>query len=398
MKGRRVLVFAPSSFGGMAQHTHYQARELASRGFEVTVLCRSDFFKTPTPQTYVQQRHLLTVAGSSLPARLLRAASVVVNWYVLAWWIVCLRPWFVLWEANSEYYAAMWAWPHILLRAVGVVSIANFHDPVRARGSRPSWWHKLTLALAYAPLRGGLIHGPVPAGAGITPRLVMREAPFGMSDDLVADRTRIDIRQAYGIPREAFVLLSFGHVADRKNLDKVIAALPPSPGCHLLVAGSVTSSADRPVDFYRELAGFLGVSERVHFAKGFIAEAEIASYFAAADVVCLTYRRDFVSQSGVLQIAALWDKPVLASGGDGPLRHVVERFGLGITIEPDSAEAIAEGVQRLRREVCSRAEAFARYRATTSWSVNIDRLLEVVTLSRKRLRNRPLPAETVDTA
>ena len=61
---RRILIFAPSPFGGLAEHVHYQASELSRRGFAVTVLCRPDFSKSEAGTAYRQERRLLTRPGS----------------------------------------------------------------------------------------------------------------------------------------------------------------------------------------------------------------------------------------------------------------------------------------------------------------------------------------------
>jgi glycosyltransferase involved in cell wall biosynthesis len=381
-----MLIFAPSPFGGLAEHVHYQASELVRRGFAVTVLCRPDFAKPQARTAYRQERRLLTWPGSSLAARLVRAGLSVANWYILAWRIVVLRPEFVLLEANSEFHAVLWFLPHWLLRLAGVVTLANFHDPVR--GPEPGQGrglerlsHALNIRLAYAALSGGLIHGPPPPRAYLPSRLIIREAPFGPFTDLLGKPPGYDLRVRLGIAREAFVVLAFGHIADRKNLDLLIAALPDVPEAHLVVAGRATSVHDRPVAFYAECARGAGVAGRVHFVTEFIAEADIPAYFAAADAIALTYAKGFVSQSGVLQIAALWDRPLLASGGPGPLRDTVEGFGLGLTIEPGSVPAIVSGLRRLIDQPQNRNANFARYRATTSWAVNVERLLEVAKAS-----------------
>lgn len=383
-----VLIFAPSPFGGLSEHVHYQATELIRRGFAVTVLCRRDFAKPEVDVPYHQERRLLTRPGSSLVMRLVRAALGIANWYILAWRIVRLRPAFVVLEANTELHAPLWFLPLWLLRLAGVLILANFHDPVR--GPQPGQGrvlkrlsHGLNIRLAYASLCGGLIHGPPPPRAFLPARLVIREAPFGPFTDLLDKQPAFDLRARLGIAPEAFVVLAFGHIADRKNLDLLIEALAGVPEVHVVVAGRIASSSDRGIAFYAACAERVGVAERVHFVTGYITEADIPAYFAASDAIALTYRRGFVSQSGVLQIAALWDRPLLASGGPGPLRDTVDEFELGLTVEPDSVPAIATGLRRLIDQPQDHAAAFARYRATTSWAVNIDRLLEVVEAVRR---------------
>ena len=381
----RILIYAPSPAGGLTEHIHYQAGELVRRGYDVRVLCRRDFCKPIGSGGYRQERRLFRVGGASRIKRILRAVAAVVNYYVLAWRIVRLRPGFVLLEANAEFRALAWFLPHWLLRLTGTIYLANFHDPLRGpeRGLG-RWIHGLNIRLAYAALSGGLIHAPVPSRAYLPRRLVIREAPFGPYADLAGKPLTFTLRDRFDIPEGDFVVLAFGHIADRKNLDLLIAALADVPGAHLVIAGQAVSQADRPLAFYRETALRRGVGDRVHFAAGFILEADIPAYFAAADAAALTYSRAFVSQSGVLQIAALFGRPLLASGGQGPLRETVERFGLGVTVEPDSVAAIAAGLRRLMADRSDLSENFAGYRATTSWEVNVDRLLEVVAVARRR--------------
>ena len=196
---RSVLIFAPSPFGGLAEHVHYQASELARRGFAVALLCHADFVKPAAATAYQQERRLFTRPGSRLAARLVRAGLGIANWYILAWRILGLRPSFVLLEANSEFHAVMWFLPHWLLSLAGVTYVTNFHDPVRGpeRGLG-RLIHAINIRLAYASLSGGLIHGPSPPRAYLPPRLVIREAPFGPFTDLLGKPQRLMCASGWG--------------------------------------------------------------------------------------------------------------------------------------------------------------------------------------------------------
>jgi len=85
-----------------------------------------------------------------------------------------------------------------------------------------------------------------------------------------------------------------------------------------------------------------------------------------------------VSQSGVLQLAAAWRRPVLASSGPGPLRDTVTEYGLGEFVEPDDLAAIVAGVQRLIARGPADTNSFARYDAASSWRANIDGLARLL--------------------
>ena len=371
-----ILIAGNSRIGGIAEHAHYQAQELARRGFEVVMLCHPDHLERPARRLY---RVIHTPRWRSRPGlrrRIAMIAGMALDRYRLAFHVLRLRPRFVLWDSQTEYFAPLWAWPHLLLRRLGTISLANFHDPVRLRHFGPLWLHRLSLFLLYRTLDGGLIHGAVPSEAGIPTRIILKEAPLGFFEE-VHGEGQADQRAHHGIPAGAPLVLAFGHIADRKNLDLLIEGLAAVPGAHLLVAGSSNAAGQKQVSDYRALAERLGVADRVHFDDRFISDEAISSYFAAADIVALTYCRDFVSQSGVLQHAAAFRRPVLVSCGPGPLRQTMAQFALGELVEPDSAAAIADGLARMVAAPQDRGAAFDAYAATASWSANVDRLLEL---------------------
>jgi len=78
----------------------------------------------------------------------------------------------------------------------------------------------------------------------------------------------------------------------------------------------------------------------------YIKDGDIAKYFLASDAVILPYRRGFKGTSGVLNYASVTGKPVIVSD-TGEISHIVRENNLGILVEPESPEAIAQGVKRL---------------------------------------------------
>ncbi|MBA3055264.1 MAG: glycosyltransferase family 4 protein [Sphingomonadales bacterium] len=373
-----ILLYAQSNFGGLAEHTHYQAQELADRGWPITVLCHPDFLRRPSQPRYRRRAVLHTVTGTSRLAKLLHVAAVVLDHYVLAWWIMRTRPAVVLFDCASEYFMPFWVWPHLLLRRTGVHYLANFHDPVRERHFGPHWLHRWSLRLMYRLIEGGLVHGPVPPEAAIPANIRLVEAPLGPFEDTLLIPPSVDIRTQFAIPESSCVVLAFGHIVDRKNLDHLIRAVAQVPGTVLVIAGEHSSATQRPAAYYRQIAAELGIAARVIFCEEFIPDDRIAEFFTAADIVALTYRSAFVSQSGVLQQAVAFRKPVLVSCGPGPLRQTMEQFPLGMLIPPDDVAAIADGLRELRAAPPVPEAVFRAYESAASWPANIDRLIELI--------------------
>jgi glycosyltransferase involved in cell wall biosynthesis len=183
------------------------------------------------------------------------------------------------------------------------------------------------------------------------------------------------------------VFLAFGFIRDNKNLDLVIRALVENPSAVLVVMGRAQSKKDKPLEFYRNLAAELGVQDRVKFFDGFVPDEKLASYFAAADVVVLTYDASFHSQSGVLNVAARARRPVLASAGESPLKDCVEQFRLGVFVEPDNLRALQEGMKMVMSDewrVIGGGPDWEGYEAFASWDVNVAKILEGVEEIRKK--------------
>jgi glycosyltransferase involved in cell wall biosynthesis len=393
-----MLVF--SDHGGLANYAHEQARELARRGIDVTVLCKKRFAADREKAPY-RMRCLFVANPEGIRAKRLKqmvaALVVVLNEWLAACYIALHRPKAALKDGFSELMAPLWFLPHFMLGHIfGVIYAVDLHDPDRKPIFGPRWWHRLSVRAAYIVNRIILVHDVRVQGIELVPqRAAIVEVPHGIlplgefNQDLA--RKGIDVRAKFGIPQGAPLLLSFGFIADRKNIDLVIRALAAVPDACLLVAGRVASTRDRSVAQYLELARQVGVSDRVFFEERFVADYEIASFFQATDGILLTYKSEFVSQSGVLHLAANWDKPVLASAGRGPLTDAVVRHNLGIVVEPDSVEALAEGLTRLVSKGYPPLN-WAGFREAASWKVNIDRFLDALAGGRRAGRRAPLGA------
>jgi glycosyltransferase involved in cell wall biosynthesis len=285
------------------------------------------------------------------------------------------------------------------VKMFGVTFAAVLHDPVRNFVVGPTWWHKLSVGMAYWPLSVVFTHEKPPQEAGIPDHVKVCEVPHGLFFAGQPQRLREQVRGDWGIPDDGVVFLSFGFIRDSKNLDLLIRALPANPDAFLVVIGRVQSeSSNRPVAFYQEIAKSLGVDQRVRFLVGFVPDEKVVDYLQSADVLALTYSASFRSQSGVLNTAAHAGKPLLASAGPGPLRESVEKFGLGTFVAPDNAEALADGMRRLISLVQSQRAGrplpegsprmdWAAYREYASWENNARAVTEAVAAVRQQTSN-----------
>lgn len=275
----------------------------------------------------------------------------------------------------GEYFAPFWAWRLRRWKRRGLRIGAVIHDPVRDHVRGPEWWHQWSVSAAYSFLDVAFIHEPVELDRGWSRRfgnaVVIPHGPYLVPEE---KGNVSGLRRELEIPESAFLLLSFGHIRDGKNLDLLLEALRPHGDVWLLVAGREQSLGQRPVAAYQQLAEALGVGKRCRWVNRFIPDSEVWRFFTEADAVATTYSADFKSASGVLSLNAQFRKPVLASSGQGPVKALVDRYRMGVWVEPDSAAALEGGIDTLRRALPWEIGRWEAYLSENSWEENARRV------------------------
>lgn len=395
----RVVLHSIHSKGGLTEHVNYQARALACKGHDVVLLGPRDFLQGRTAEYAVERIYSPLHSqkkGQGANRRwfslIRRTVSFLLTQWRLAWEVFRRKPDFVLLDSYIEYLSPFWILPHWLLAKFrGVCYVANLHDPVRDFRVGPLWWHNWSVKVAYAPIKIAVVHQRL-LGKQVAPQHVsLVEAPVGVYELRESEVDSASIRRAWGAQDGQVVFLSFGFIRDNKNLDLLIKALAENPCALLVVMGSAQSSRNKPLKFYQDLAEEAGVARRVVFREEFVPDEALAGYFAAADVIAITYDSHFHSQSGVLNIAASARRPVIASSGESPLRTAVERFRLGEFVEPDDQVALASGMRRLTLDVSGAEPSGLRpdwsgYERYASWETNVGIILDAVSEAAQRVK------------
>ncbi len=152
-------------------------------------------------------------------------------------------------------------------------------------------------------------------------------------------------------------LVSVGHLIERKAHDLIIAALPSLRDYALLIAGEGPERAH-----LEKLARELKVSERVRFL-GSLPHRELYRIYSAADALVLASSRE--GWPNVLLESMACGTPVVASNIWGN-PEVVSRPEAGVLMTERTAAGVAEGVDRLFRELPDR-KATRAYAEGFSW-------------------------------
>ena len=375
----RLLYICDSNTGGIAEYAIRQVRALTDLGADVTFLCRRSFEIRRLGQSTATP--LLPDAGTRRESSASRLVMQIVDARVIAQ-IAANTARIgnfdgMLFACYREYFSPFWA-PVLRRAAQSGLNIGTIaHDPVRDFVAGPRWWHRWSIRQGYSFVSKVFVHDhtPVDFGGPRPKQLTLHVIPHGPFEVSPPRLKRKALRQFYGINDSDIVFLAFGQIRDGKNLDLFLSAMARLPeSVKLLVAGSGGAASQRSPDYYIRLSEHLMVSHRCIWDVRYIPDNETGDLFSVADYVLLTYSAKFHSASGVLNAAIGSHRKVLASSGPGPLKSVVERYRLGVFVEPDRDEAILQGARKLIES--DLMPDWERYERENSWEENARRVIE----------------------
>ncbi len=138
------------------------------------------------------------------------------------------------------------------------------------------------------------------------------------------------------------VLLFFGIIREYKGLGYLLDAmtlLEPEDNYHLLITGEFYDGKDP----YRTTMEGLAKKGQITIVDRYVPNEDVPLYFSAADLVIIPYTS--ATQSGVIQIAYGFEKPVVATKVGGIPESVIDGQ-TGYLVPPSDAGAIATAVHR----------------------------------------------------
>jgi len=177
----------------------------------------------------------------------------------------------------------------------------------------------------------------------------------GVDLELFRPEPRTEARAALGV--HGMVLLSVGHLIERKGNHVTIAALRDLPDATLVLVGDGPERAA-----LQALAQDCGVADRVRFA-GAVDQSRLRFYYSAADALVLASSRE--GWANVLLEAMACGTPVVATAIWGT-PEVVRAPAAGVLVDERTAGAVADGVQRLFAALPERTATRA-YAEQFSW-------------------------------
>lgn len=256
----------------------------------------------------------------------------------------------------------------VLARISGLRVVTTVHD---VEAFKPGGKSPFLQQMAYGLCSRLVVHNEVSrdelmARCGVREEMV-RVVPHGSYLGLIpAAMERSHAREKLGLPQEECIVLFFGQIKEVKGLELLVEGFAQArrhmEPARLVIAGKVWKD-----DFsrYQDLIDSHSLADVTCAHIRYIPDEELATYYGAADVVVLPYRK--IYQSGVLLMAMSYGIPVLASDLAG-MREVITDGENGFLFRAGDAGDLAERLiavladEQGRRRVAARARQDMRLR------------------------------------
>ena len=150
-----------------------------------------------------------------------------------------------------------------------------------------------------------------------------------------------DLRKEFGLPEDAFLVLSVGELNRNKNQQAVIRAVAElrDPKIHYILCGKGDQR-----EGLEQLAEQLGISGQVHFA-GY--RKDVPDLYRQCDVFAMPSKREGLP---LASLEAMYCGLPLVNSGIRGLADITEDGISGYTAEPGLVSAFAEGIRKLRED------------------------------------------------
>jgi glycosyltransferase involved in cell wall biosynthesis len=350
-----VVLVESGGWGGLAHYAWNLGRALAREGVEVSLITAARYelahldggFRV---EALLDGRAHFPRSAARVLRRLAALAPDVVHVQSLL---------------STRFDALLWLLARRRARLVVTAHNVRLHEPGR--------WEEWTLWRVLGAADAVVVHTRESAEA-VAARLgpgrriaLIRHGDYAFFGDAPTG-DRAAARRALGLPEHGPLLLAFGAIRPYKGLAELVAALPAvrarHPQAHLVIVGPLLVGAEAE---YRDAIARAGVAGAVTFRPAYVAHAEVATYFAAADVAVFNYRE--VTDSGALRIAASLGTPIVATAV-GAFREFLADGVSGRLVPAGDGAALAAAVSDVVGDpaAAARLAAAARALAAAAWS------------------------------
>jgi glycosyltransferase involved in cell wall biosynthesis len=333
--------------GGIAHYVALLYDTLRRRGHTVAVLS----FKRQYPSLLFPGKTQKDEGRELLPVRAYPILDSInpLTWLLALAWLKRFRPDLAVFKYWMPFFAPCYAALAAGLKALGVPTVFLCDNVVpheKKAGdavlTRLAFRFPDACVVQSASVRDDLLR--------VKPVARFREVPHPVYSLFPPPMPKVEARRALEMS-DTPVLLFFGYIRPYKGLNVLLNAMPEilrAVHLRLLVCGEFYEGRQESVDLIHRL----GLQHAIALHDTFIPNEKVAQFFCAADVVVLPYLA--ATQSGIVQIAYHYDRPVIATAVGG-LPETVRHGKTGFIVPPNDPEALARAVVRFYAEKKMRA-------------------------------------------
>jgi glycosyltransferase involved in cell wall biosynthesis len=355
--------------GGIAHYMALLFQTLRSRGHEVCVLS----FKRQYPAFLFPGKTQKDLGQELIPIASTPILDSInpITWVKAFFWLGRVRPDMLLFKYWMPFFAPCYATLAFLAKLFLGIRVVYLCDNVVPH-------EKNLLDEALNRLGLGFVDGFIVQSRQVQrdllsykPNANYRFAPHPLYTLFPVPIPKKEARKRLNI-RQKHVLLYFGYIRKYKGLRYLIEAMPDvvrELSVHLLVCGEFYEEREEILSRVLDL----GLESHVTILDRFIPNEEVGTYFCACDLVVLPYVS--ATQSGIVQVAYHYDKPVVVTRVGG-LPEVVLDEKTGFVVEPQNNEAISRAILRFYKE--KREKDFTANIAQEKQKYSWDRMAEAV--------------------
>lgn len=325
--------------GGIAHYIALLSRTLSDRGHDVRVLS----FKRQYPSILFPGKTQQDDGKELIPVRASAVLDSVnpLTWIRAFFWLKRVRPDLLVFKYWMPFFAPCYASVAYLARTLLRIPVAFLCDNIRPHEKKIGDSLLSDLALRFPDFFIVQSRSVLNDLLDFRPDAAYRDVPHPVYEIFPAPAGKAEARKRLGLPKGR-VMLFFGYIRAYKGLSVLIDAMPSvlkRLSIRLLVCGEFYEGRSETFERIRslELEAHVTVFDR------FIPNEAVADFFCASDVVVLPYLS--ATQSGIVQVAYRYDKPVIATGVGG-LPEVVQDNRTGFIVPAGRPDALADAVVR----------------------------------------------------
>jgi len=335
------IVIVGTSFpmrGGIAHYVALLYKKLMERGHEVKIIS----FKRQYPSLFFpgKTQQDTSKEAVSLPSEPILDSIGPVSWVRTFLSIYRYQPDLVIFKYWMPFFAPSYAAVSFLTRLFTKTKLLYICDNIIPHEHR--FEDRLLTFIGLWNIHYFIVqsHSVKTDLLKFKPNANFKEVPHPVYEIFSDQFTQEQAREKLKFQRKEKLILFFGFIREYKGLHILLQAMPAvlkKMDLKLLVAGEFYDDNTKYFDLIKKL----NLEESVLVFDEYIPNEEVGLYYSAADIVVLPYIT--ATQSGIIQIAYNYNKPVITTNVGG-LPEVVKEKETGFIVPAENPEALAQAI------------------------------------------------------